>query len=174
MKLIIEGRTYDVIGRKSANLRHLFEMRRQSVDLLGYEMGLSRLDDLERVARATRAALAAARAAGDDDKVAALRASQAEEGMLGLAVTVFLSRRKAGDAVSFAEALDFDMGALEFVEEPGDKADAGAEEPDPTTPGSGGPVTSGSGSDVPAARGKTKSGRSTRTVSKSRSASGSH
>ena len=158
MKLVIDGKPYPAVGRKSANLRHLFELRIQAVPLLGYELGLARLDELERASRALAGRLKAATMAGDETEVERLRMEQAEDGLVGLAVTIFLSRRKAGDAVTFAESVDIDLGRLELVEEPGDAEPETEAEPDPTVPGDVGPATPAGA--PPRRKPKSKTGRS--------------
>jgi hypothetical protein len=55
-----------------------------------------------------------------------------------MAVMVFLTRRAAGEKVTFLEAIDVPLGSIEVVTEPGDESVA---EPDPTTPGPDSPAT---------------------------------
>ena len=48
-------------------------------------------------------------------------ADQHPEKLLLIAVTVWATRRIAGDAVTFGEAIDFPMNAIEFLPEPEDR-----------------------------------------------------
>jgi hypothetical protein len=56
-----------------------------------------------------------------------------------MAVMVFLTRRAAGEKVTFLEAIDVPLGSIEVVTEPGDEQ--APAEPDPTTPGPDSPAT---------------------------------
>ena len=161
MKIRIEGREYPVVDHRSgAKLLHLVELREHTRTLLEEPLGMGRLDELARQARELVAGIKAAErdyAAARDDgagpvqleelagRVRALKGAQADDGLLGLAIVVFLSRRAAGDRVTFAQATTVDVGQIDYVEEPGDaqvvapdegeQGDPfGPEAPDPTVP----------------------------------------
>jgi hypothetical protein len=51
---------------------------------------------------------------------------------------VFLSRRAAGEEVSFLDAIDIPVASLAMIPEPGDEPE---EESDPTKPGPDSPAT---------------------------------
>lgn len=135
MRIMIEGREYPVIGHRSANLLHLIELREHTRALFAEPLGMARLDELERVSKRIRSEVVAVKAAreaaverGDDLAVAAaddelrrLEAEQADDGLLGMAIVIFLSRRKAGDRVTFAQAVDVDVANdVEWLEDPED------------------------------------------------------
>lgn len=182
MRLRIDGREYPAVGHKGASLLHVLQLKREARPVLGYDLGLRELDRMEREARKLKRDITAARKAGDDERVAELQADAADDGLVGLAIVVYFSRRRAGEQVTFREAIDVDLGAVEYVREDGDPTTDDDDEeqaaPDPTLPGDASPATAG-----PRARGraaaakaparKTAAGRSTRTGSTSRSASGS-
>lgn len=193
MRIRVDGREYPVVDHRSgAKLLHLVELREHTRRLLEEPLGMGRLDEMTRVARELARdvkaaehehAIAVEREAPADEledlanRVRRLKGAQADDGLLGLAIIVFLSRRAAGDRVTFAQATTIDVGAIEWIEEPGDTAvvppevddDADPFAPDPTAPGDtgapGSPVTSDAGPARPraAAKGKrpAKGGRST-------------
>jgi hypothetical protein len=149
VKIRIEGREYPVVGHRSANLLHLIELREHTRALFAEPLGMARLDDLERVSKRIRAGVVAVKAAredaverGDDLAVAAadddlrrLEAEQADDGLLGMAIVIFLSRRKAGDRVTFAQAVDVDIAHdVDWIPEPDD------EQPVAPDPGDGVPL----------------------------------
>lgn len=175
MKIRIEGREYPVVDHRSgAKLLHLVELREHTRTLLEEPLGMGRLDELARQARELVAGIKAAErdyAAARDDgagpvqleelagRVRALKGAQADDGLLGLAIVVFLSRRAAGDRVTFAQATTVDVGQIDYVEEPGDaqvvapdegeQGDPfGPEAPDPTAPGEPVPASPGTPGDV--------------------------
>jgi hypothetical protein len=190
MRIKIEGREYPVIGHRNANLLHLIELREHTRALFAEPLGMARLDDLERVSKrirssltAVQAARAEAVAAGDDlaveaadDELRRLQAEQADDGLLGMAIVIFLSRRKAGDRVTFAQSIDVDIaGDVEWIPDPDDSdpvapdasdgvpLDGVGAAPDPHSPAPGSPVTS-AGDPEPAtvkAKRPSKGGRST-------------
>lgn len=159
MKIRIGEREYPVVDHRGAKLLHLVELREHTRRLLEEPLGMARLDEMSRASRALARDLAAAErdhAAARDDgagpeqleelaqRVRRLKGEQADDGLLGMAIIVFLSRRAAGERVTFAQATDVDVESLQWVEEPGDVAvvppagddpDADPFGPDPTAPG---------------------------------------
>jgi hypothetical protein len=182
VKIRIGDREYPVIGHRNANLLHLIELREHTRGLFEQPLGMARLDEIERTAKVLRGRIAAAQQrraaaleAGDDAAVAAadeqlerLRIEQVDDGLLGMAIVMFLSRRKAGDRVTFAQAVDVDIAAdVEWISEPDDALpvtpdagdgvplDGAGVAPDPRSPALGSRATS-AGDPDPAPRQKTK------------------
>jgi hypothetical protein len=142
VKIRINGRDYPVIGHRSANLLHLIELREHTRGLFSEPLGMARLDEIERTAKALRARIAAAQeqreaavtqvdgvevvvdaeaVAAADELLERLDIEQVDDGLLGMAILLFLSRRKAGDRVTFAQAIDLDVAHdVEWIHEPGD------------------------------------------------------
>lgn len=177
MKIRISGREYPVIGHRSANLLHLLELREHTRGLFAEPLGMARLDEIERTAKVLRSRIAAAKVqraaavdvvdgvevvrdpealAAADDLLERLNVEQVDDGLLGMAIVIFLSRRKAGDRVTFAQSVDVDIAQdVEWVPEPDDSLPvvpaAGdgvpidgtpGEAPDPQAPAPGSPETS--------------------------------
>jgi hypothetical protein len=124
VKLVIDGREYPAVTHATASLLHLMELKQQTRDLTpdGLGLGMAALEGIGREAEV-------ARASGETPPNADV----------WFAVLVFLSRRAAGEKLSFVEAIDVPFGAIEFVTEPGDEAQVA--EADPTTPGPDSPAT---------------------------------
>jgi hypothetical protein len=185
MRIRIGEREYPVIGHRSANLLHLLELREHTRGLFAEPLGMARLDEIERAAKVLRRKVAAAHQqraaavnnvdgvevvrdaealAAADDLLARLHVQQVDDGLLGMAIVIFLSRRKAGDRVTFAQAVDVDVAAdVEWIPDPDDALPvvpaAGdgvpldgtvGTAPDPHTPAPGSPETSAG--DLEAAR----------------------
>lgn len=137
MKLIISGTEYDVGNIGKASLADLMALKSQT------GMGVAALrEGLANAKRLKDLAL--------DD----------EQALLALGALIFLTRRRAGEKVSFEEACSFPLDELEVVAEDGDSdllaggaSESESEAPDPRSPGS---AREGSGG----ARGQGK-GRST-------------
>ena len=154
MKLRIGEREYQVVTPKSggrlnggANMRSLLDLRRQSTEVFGFEIGMLKLDELEATARQRKAERRAAERAGDKDAVRRIDAQIADDGMVNIGILVFLSRRAAGDRCSLEDAVDVDLQDLEWIREPGDPDDEQDDDedagpPDPTLPAPGSPATS--------------------------------
>lgn len=163
MKLIIDGREYQAVDHNTAQLLHLMELQQQGREYVEGGLGMSALSRMEREGRTYNRAMKAYQEARE-------RGEEAEEPLVPdaaltmMAVTVFLTRRGAGDAVSFADALRVGMSTVVQVPEPTDATAPGGDEPDPTTPGSGGPATAGDDAageaKPPAARSRTSASRS--------------
>jgi len=149
VRIRIEGREYPVVGHRAANLLHLIELREHTRALFAEPLGMARLDDLERVSSRIRRDLtrvtllrdeAAERGddlavAAGDDEIRRLQSEQADDGLLGMAIVIFLSRRKAGERVTFAQAVDVDIANdVEWIPEPDD------EQPVAPDPGDGVPL----------------------------------
>lgn len=160
-RIRIDGTEYRVVDhRGGAKLLHLVELREHTRALLEEPIGMGRLDEMARRAQELTRAV---KAAEDDYRgavqggstpeqledlarvVRRCKAEQADDGLLGLAIIVFLSRRAAGDRVTFAQATSVDVDRIEFVEEPADArvvppagddaADPFGPAADPTPPG---------------------------------------
>jgi hypothetical protein len=123
VKLMIDGREYPTVTHENASLLHLFELKQQTRDFTEDGKGLG-MAALEEIGRQATAAQAAGETPDDVD--------------LWSAVVVFLSRRSAGDKVTFLEAIDIPVASLQSIPEPGDEAPS---EVDPTTPGPDSPAT---------------------------------
>lgn len=172
VKIRISGRDYAVIGHRAANLLHLLELREHTRGLFAEPLGMARLDEIERTAKVLRSRIAAAKLqraaavdvvdnvevvrdpealAAADDLLERLHVEQVDDGLLGMAIVIFLSRRKAGDRVTFAQAVDVDIAQdVEWIPDPDDALpvvpEAGdgvpldgtpGEAPDPHTPAPG-------------------------------------
>ena len=137
MKLIISGREYPAVNPGTANLLHLMELRAQTREWTedGRGLGMRALEAMQRRGAAHQRIVESMQAQGRP--VEDLEAP--EDAELWMAVLLFLARRGAGEKVTFAQAADVPMGEIEGVLEPGD-VKAG-DEPDPQSPGSGGPAT---------------------------------
>lgn len=168
-KLRIEGREYPAVDHRGATLLHLVELREHTRKLLEVPLGMGRLDELSRMAREQgrrRTQLEAAHAAAVEggepaavledlaEQLREVKAAQADDGLLGLAIIVFLTRRKAGDRVTFAQATNVDVDLIEWVPEDSDEQPVAPSDddvpddpfgpgaaPDPTVPGRGSPAT---------------------------------
>lgn len=142
MRIRIGEREYPVIGHRSANLLHLLELREHTRGLFSEPLGMARLDEIERTAKVLRGKVAAAQQqraaavevvdgvevvrdavalAAADDLLERLHVEQVDDGLLGMAIVIFLSRRKAGDRVTFAQAVDVDIASdVEWIPDPDD------------------------------------------------------
>lgn len=134
MKYVIRGREYPTVDRSTAQLIHLMELRQQTRAWTedGKGLGMQALDRLETEAKE------------DDDAK-----------LLAFAVLLFLSRRAAGDKVTFEEAAAVAFDDVEIVKEPGDEPAASEAESLPTepdgqeTPGPSGATASSDGTPSP-------------------------
>jgi hypothetical protein len=123
VRLLIDGREYPAVDHSNASLLHLMELKQQTRDFTedGKGLGMAALQAV--------GASAGARADGEVP----------ESADLWMAVMVFLTRRAAGEKVTFLEAIDVPLGSIEFLPEPGDEP--GQVEADPTIPGPDSPAT---------------------------------
>lgn len=140
MKLVISGTEYDVGSIGKASLADLVALKVQT------GMGLGALR--EGLANAQRLK------SGD--------ALDDEQALMALGALIFLTRRRAGEKVTFEEACSFPLDELEVITEDGDDlaaVDDAEEGPDPRSPGSARAGSSG-------ARGQ---GKAKSTTSKRRS-----
>jgi len=144
------------------------ELQQQGCDLVLGGLGMSALQRMEREGRAYAKAVAAYEKAIEDGVDGVEEPLVPDAALTMMAVTVFLSRRAAGDVVSFRDSLMIGMDTVVQVPEPTDRP-ASEGGPDPTTPGSGGPATPGD--DAPDETAPTPAVRSR--TSRSRSAGGS-
>lgn len=168
-RLKIGDREYEAVDpRGGARLIHLIELAEHTRKLLGQPIGMHRLDEMARNARAlgarVRAAEAAYRAAEERhadpavladlaDDVRAAKGAQADDGLLGLAIMVFLSRRAAGDRLTFAQACDVPVDHVEWLPDPSDALPVppdGDQPEDPFGPESPDPQPADAGPETPA------------------------
>jgi hypothetical protein len=152
VKLVIEGREYRAVSHETAELLHLMELQQQGRDLVEGGLGMSAISRMEREGKAYATAMKAWQAARD-------RGEDAEEpvtpdaALTMMAVTIFLTRRGAGEAVSLRDALRVGLSTIVQVPEPTDPAPSEEDGPDPTGPGSDGPATpAGAAAGEPAPR----------------------
>jgi hypothetical protein len=124
VKLLIDGREYPAVDHSSASLLHLMELKQQTREFTEDGKGLG---------------MAALQAIGVSAAQAQAEGEVPEGADLWMAVMVFLTRRAAGEKLSFLEAIDVPLGSIEVVAEPGDQVEA--VEPDPTSPGPVSPET---------------------------------
>jgi hypothetical protein len=122
----IDGREYPAVDHSNASLLHLMDLKTQTAKL-GLGPGGKGLG------------MAALQAIGTDSAQAQAAGEVPEDADLWMAVMVFLTRRAAGDDVSFLEAIDVPIGSIEVIPEPGDET--GEAEADPTNPGPDSPET---------------------------------
>lgn len=115
MKFVVGGREIQAVSLQGAQLIHLMELKVQTREWSEHGRGYS-AKDLERL---------------DGD----------ENPELYMAVLLFLSRRAAGEKVTFNEAASVAMADVEVVKEPGDEPAAPAADGLPTVPD--GPEISG-------------------------------
>lgn len=156
MKIRIGGSEYPVVSHRSANLLHLIELREQTRKLFDEPLGMARLDQIERVSRALRDKVTAAKKqralaleAGDEAAVAAsdelieqLNQEQVDDGLLSMAIIIFLSRRKAGERITFAQAVNVDIAEdVEWISEPDDALPVTPDEDTDSAPTDGATAT---------------------------------
>jgi hypothetical protein len=100
VKLMIDGREYAAVDHSSASLLHLLELKQQTRDFTedGKGLGMHAL-------QAIGASAAAAQAEGEVP----------ENADLWMAVMVFLTRRAAGENVTFLEAIDVPLESIQVV-----------------------------------------------------------
>lgn len=108
MRMIIEGRDYSVNGIGRLSLFDLLELKRQTgLSVEEFQSGLAAMDG------ATSAGVLSD-----------------EKSLVALGALVWLTRRKAGEVLTFEQACDFPLETLEIVAEPGDEVGDDAA-PDP-------------------------------------------
>lgn len=132
MKIRIGDREYDAVNYKTASLLHLMELRQQSRAFTedGKGLGMHAMERMQRRSAEYQRQRDEAVAGGRD--VAGIDAP--DDADLWLGVVVFLSRRAAGEKITFLEAIDVPLGGIEAIREPGDELD-------PTVPEGGSPAT---------------------------------
>ena len=134
------GREIEGVNPSTANLLHLMELKQQTKEWSedGKGLGMRALSAMRRRSLDYQVAFEAeAKAAAEEGRVP-VEPDPPDDGDLFTAVVLFLSRRAAGERVSFLEAADVRMSDLVVIPAPGDE---GPGEADPTTPGSDGPAT---------------------------------
>jgi hypothetical protein len=106
MLLIIQGREYPAAAIEDLSITDLMAVKKQTgMDMAGMQELLTRLSE--------RAPQLDSGAALDDDD------------LIGLALTVWIARRRAGEkSLTMEEAADFPLRELEFRSEPGDETEA--------------------------------------------------
>lgn len=140
MKLRIQDREYPLITPDSAHLLHLMELKAQSVRYSpdGKGLGMSALQKMRSEAAERARRVQAARDAGEDVPDAE---EDADAGLMWLGVLAFLTRRAAGEDLTFVDAIDIPLSSIEAVPEEGDDTEGDGGEPDPTTPAPAGQAT---------------------------------
>lgn len=110
MKIEIAGTEYpvDALGRLS--LFDLLELKKQT--------GMN-IDQMQ-------AALTAG-AENPDDQASSLLGSA--EGLTALGALIWLTRRKAGESLTFEQACDFPLDEMSFIDEPGDEPETEPADP---------------------------------------------
>jgi hypothetical protein len=156
VKIRIRDREYQQVTRSTAHALHLIELRAHSLalvdeGLIPEPLGMAGLSRLERAVKAYIAADKAWRARVEAGELGqdSDPPDQPDEGLILTGVTVFLTRRKAGEVVGLRECLDVcddDLAEVPEATDPPERA-GGESDADTTSPGSAGPVTPGS--DVP-------------------------
>jgi hypothetical protein len=131
VKIVIAGREYDPVSYKSAELLHLMELKQQSKAVIPGGIGMKLLDSIARRAKALKAKVEAALAAGEDipdDEV------DPDDGILFAAVGIFLTRRASGEQITFLDACRVRLEDIEYITGPEDDEDIEdtKEPPDPT------------------------------------------
>jgi hypothetical protein len=117
MKYIINGREYPFVNHQTAQVLHLMELRQQTRAWTEDGKGLGQ-KALQRL---------------HDQAVRAGDAADVDDAMLAFAAFLFLTRRAAGDKVSFEDAAAVAFADVQVVKESGDEP---ADEPQgPTAPG---------------------------------------
>ena len=132
MKIRINGKEYPAVSVENAQLIHLMELQAQGPDLVPGGLGMGALQRMERETKAYHRSLvmaAAQRDAGQDS----IDPDMPDCCLTLMAVTVFLTRRAAGDVVSLRQALEIRFQDIEEVPEPTDMPPS-EEELDPTKP----------------------------------------
>jgi hypothetical protein len=143
VKIVIDGREYTAVNHRMSTPLHLMELQQQSRPLIEGGLGMQRLDRMAReqllYQRAMKAHQKQAAAGAADIEDAPLAPDDA---LVAIAVVLFLTRRAAGEQVTFAQAADQPLESVQWIPEPGDDGDVtGQEAPDPTPPGPGTPET---------------------------------
>jgi hypothetical protein len=125
VKLLIAGREYPAVDHSNASLLHLMDLKTQTAKLGlgpgGKGLGMAALQSIGVSAVASQAA-----------------GEVPDDADVWMAVMVFLTRRAAGEDISFVDAIDVPLGSIEVVPEPADETPA---EVDPTKPGPDSPET---------------------------------
>ena len=123
MLIKIQGTTYPVKSAAELSLLDLLTLERETRDL-GRPLTMSVIAGMENSVQA------AIREADGSEAKRKARTEHPESAWL-LAVTLWASRKAAGDHVTFEEAISFPLSALEFVAEAGDADDADVDPPQP-------------------------------------------
>lgn len=142
-----DGREIQAVNHRTAHLLHLMELKQQTREWTddGKGLGMRALSVMQRCHLQYQIAVEEEQKAAEDSGRDPQPIDPPDDLEIWMVVVVFLSRRAAGDKVSFAEAADVGIDDVVAIPEPGDQGPG--EVQDPPTPGSGGPVTP----DAPAA-----------------------
>jgi len=146
------GREIEAIDPSAANLLHLMELKQQTRAFTddGKGLGMHGLSAMRRRSADYRRAMEAEAAAAKEEGRDPVELDPPDDADLWMAVLLFLSRRAAGDRVTFLEAADVCVQDVVAIPDPGDEA---PEKEDPMMPGGGGPATR-EVPDVPTAEGQ--------------------
>lgn len=119
MKLAIDGKVYDAADLDQLSLRDILMFEKESADM-GRPMSWADIGVIS-----TRI-----------DALKTKAEKEADPGIVWMtAVTIWASRRLAGENITFEQAVDFPMRSLTFLPEPQDRKAAG--NPTKARPGSG-------------------------------------
>jgi len=134
------GREIEAVNPATANLLHLMELKQQTKEWSedGKGLGMRALSAMRRRSLDYQLAFEAEQKTAAEEGRDPVEPDPPDDADLFTAVVLYLSRRAAGDRVSFLEAADVRMSELVMIPDPGDE---GPGEADPTTPGSDGPAT---------------------------------
>jgi hypothetical protein len=120
VKFRIGDTTYDAADIEDASLADLLHLEVQSQEF-GRPLDMATLVDIrDRL-----------------NKLTATERKSDPDGPWLLAVTIWIARRKAGERLTFEEAIDFPMADLHFIKEPTDRPAKATAGPTKARPGSG-------------------------------------
>lgn len=135
MKIVLpDGREIPAVNHRSATILHLMQLRQQSRDLYPGGLTVSALEQLSRSAIAHDKAIRAGKEPPD---------GSGGEAEIFFSVVLFLSRRAAGDAVTFSQAIDIPVDGVQVILEDGDTQPKDLDAVDPHRSAPGFPETPG-------------------------------
>ncbi len=156
MRIRLRGREYPAVSIDTAQVIHLMELRAHSVQLvaeglLPEPLGMAALASMQARLKEVQREMAAYRTAIREGREAGPEPVLPEEALAMFGVTLFLTLRAAGDAVSLRDALSVAFGEVQEVPEPTDVPAPPEGETDPQMPVPGGLETPGAGAAGPEA-----------------------
>jgi hypothetical protein len=103
-RFVIDGKTYTTTALDEVPLKDLIRFNTEAAD-----MGLrERWNDVQR-------------AAVEMDGMTSAEAEDHPDSLLVMAVTIWVSRRLAGEDLAFGDAVDVPMNQIKFLADPGDR-----------------------------------------------------